>query len=55
MAVDFRGTGVLALKGMVFFCQNYERKVSECSSFKCCWLARKVILAASCPDLNETA
>lgn len=28
VAVDFRGTGVLALKAMVFFCQNYERKVS---------------------------
>ncbi|CAM9989907.1 unnamed protein product [Pylaiella littoralis] len=26
VAGDFRGTGVLALKGMVFFCQNYERK-----------------------------
>eukprot|EP00752_Nemacystus_decipiens_P001315 g1305.t1 len=23
---DFRGTGVLALKAMVFFCHNYERK-----------------------------
>lgn len=28
VSVDFRGTGVLALKAMVFFCQNYERKVA---------------------------
>ncbi|CAM9820471.1 unnamed protein product [Scytosiphon promiscuus] len=26
VAIDFRGTGVLALKSMVFFCQNYEHK-----------------------------
>lgn len=29
VSVDFRGTGVLALKAMVFFCQNYERKVTQ--------------------------
>lgn len=28
IAGDFRGTGVLALKGMVFFCEHYERKAS---------------------------
>eukprot|EP00903_Cladosiphon_okamuranus_P007209 g6998.t1 len=26
VSVDFRGTGVLTLKAMVFFCQTYERK-----------------------------
>ena len=28
IAGDFRGTGVLALKGMVFFCEHYDRKAS---------------------------
>lgn len=42
MAIDFRGTGILALKGMAFFCQNYERKVNECSHFVWC-VGRKVI------------
>lgn len=36
VAIDFRGTGILALKGMAFFCQNYERKVNECSSICVC-------------------
>lgn len=27
VSLDFRGTGVLALKSMVFFCQEYDRKV----------------------------
>lgn len=43
MASDFRGTGILALKGMAFFCQNYERKVNECRPFFLC-VGRKVIL-----------
>lgn len=29
VAADFRGTGILALKGMAFFCQNYDRKVEK--------------------------